>query len=68
MSIVTRFGSPVEIIGRHHDYEETGWVNVRFADDHDPCERSMLISDLRADGGVVEINAAAMAAPIAKKQ
>lgn len=59
MAITTRFGTPVKITWRHDDYDEEGWVQIENLSGGD--ERSIHISDLRAPGGAVEIDAAARA-------
>jgi len=58
--IQTRFGTPVTIISRHHDYAETGWVDVMLPGG---ASKSVQVHDLRADGGAREIDEAARQAP-----
>lgn len=67
MAIKTRFGIEVEIIG--YLGEDTGydsfdqeftdeWVNVRYISDDPGREREMSLRELRADGGIDEIDEA----------
>jgi hypothetical protein len=59
--ITTRFDSPVEIVSRHHDYDDSGWVDASVQGGE---VRSVHISELRADRGIQEIDEAARAAPL----
>jgi hypothetical protein len=61
--IYTRLGMLVEIVGRHPDYEKSGWVCCRFLEDQQGDIRSLHICELFADGGIEEIHDAAVHSP-----
>jgi len=65
LAIYTRFGGGVEIRYRCDDYEESGGVHIAFLDRPNGDLRSTFTYELRADGGIAEIEDTAKAAHIA---
>ena len=64
MAITTRLGTPVRIVWRHDDYEASGWVQV---EDAYGLQYSAHLCDLRAPGGVAEIDRAARGVPLRRR-
>lgn len=61
--LVTRFGTEVQIAARCDDYEQSGGVHIIEPGGFNP--RSTFTYELRADGGLPEIERWANLAPLA---
>ena len=63
MSLFTIFGSPVRIIARDENFDESGLVRIEYVEpEMNLCPRWVRTSTLGADDGIKELDEEAMAA------
>ncbi len=61
--IYTKFGSKVTIVRKHQDFDTSGWIEVKH---EDGTEQQVQLSDLKADGGISEINTVILSSPVGR--